>query len=169
MSSRRVTRPAAAVAAVAVTLLVAGCGGGGTVTVAGPSGAIASIGPSGIAISGSEGSLVVGGAQLPDGWPSEVPSPEGFTVQASARSGSGDTATYTVTWKADGDQTTAITSYVDSLKAAGFTVTSQVAASDMGGSGGVYELASASWQVGLVASVSDGTTNLLMSVEPASA
>ena len=78
----RTLAPAVAALAVASALLLSACGGGVSVS---SGDAAASIGPSGeMSISSSDGSLVVGPSALPDGFPSDVPTPEGFTIAAAA-------------------------------------------------------------------------------------
>ena len=156
---------AAAVAAVAV-LALAACGSGRTIVVSGTDGGVASIGPSGqVSVSSSEGSVVIGGKTLPAGWPSEVGQPAGFSVvtSASTTTSAGKQA-YTASFTADGNQLDAVNSWVESLKAAGFT--SKTGIGGTTASGGLATLSNADWNVSVI-SVYKDQTGLIVNVSPA--
>lgn len=158
--------PTAVAAAVACVGLLAGCAGGSTVTVQGPSGGVVSVGPSGgVSVSSSEGSIVVGSQQLPAGWPTAVGQPAGFTVMAAATTKVGGQDAYTASFAADGDQTAAVTSWIDGLVAQGFTKSSILGGA--GTAGGIVGLESAQWQVQTITVTAEGKSSLVVTVKPA--
>ena len=158
----RTLAPAVAALAVASALLLSACGGGVSVS---SGDAAASIGPSGeVSISSSDGSLVVGPSALPDGFPSDVPTPEGFTIAAAATTTVDGRDNFTITFQADGDKTAAVTSYVDGLKSDGYKVDSEFAG---GADGGVWQLSNKDWKVGIIASKADAKTAVIVNVAPA--
>ena len=101
---------------------------------------------------------------LPAGFPSAIPQPQGFTIETSARSSLDGQANFTVIYRADGDQSEAITTYVDDLKSTGFSLNSQVSGTDGTAANGIWRLSSSHWVLGLASRFSDGTTRLVLNL-----
>lgn len=157
------SRAAVAAALLAPALLLTACGGSG-VSVPG-----VSVGPSGeVSISSSDGSFELGGAKIPQGFPSEVPQPEGFTLESSAKLGSEGKQNFTLSYTAAGNQSDAVTAYVESLKSAGFTLDSEFTGDSGGSNGGIYTLKNASWTVGVISSIETDKTAVILNVTPVS-
>jgi len=166
MKARTFTSSVAALS-LAGALLLSACGGGSGTTVTVDDG-VASIGPSGeVSISSSDGSLVVGAATLPDGFPSEVATPEGFTIVAGAKTTVDGKDNFTITFSADGDKTAIIKQYVDSLKSDGYKVDSEFTGGSDGADGGVWQLSNTKWKVGIIASKDGSKTVVIANVAPA--
>ncbi len=164
--TRSITAAVGAVSLASV-LFLAACGSSAPLTT--PGGEAVSINPSGaISISDSAGSIVVGSDKLPDGFPSDVATPPGFTIGASAKTQVDGKDAYTVTFTEDGDQSQSVNDYIDTLKAAGFKVDSQFGGSASPNAGGVWQLSNSKWQVGLIESVEAGKTAVILNVMPAS-
>jgi hypothetical protein len=72
-----------------------------------------------VKIEGEDGTFEAGTGNLPEGWPADVPVPDGFTVYGGAV----DTASGTATaiFEAPGDATAQVEAYVASLESAGWT------------------------------------------------
>jgi len=156
-------RAAAGAFGLASVLLLTACGGSG-VSVPG-----VSVGESGeISISSSEGSIELGGAKIPEGFPSEVPQPEGFTLESSAKMAADGKQNFTISYTAAGDQSAAVTAYVEQLKGAGFTVESEYSGDSGSGTGGIYQLTNGTWSVGVISSVESDKTSMIVNVSPAS-
>jgi len=164
--TRSITAAAGAVSLASV-LFLAACSGGTSITT--PGGEAVSINPSGgISISDSAGSIVVGSDKLPDGFPSDVATPPGFTVGASAKTQVDGKDAYTVTFTQEGDQGQSVSDYIDTLKASGFKIDSQFGGSASPNAGGVWQLSNSKWQIGLIESVESGKTAVILNVMPAS-
>lgn len=71
-----------------------------------------------IKIDSSEGSINIGTGELPEGWPSDIPSPAGFELVASF--GSTAEGQFNATWQAEGDRTADAEALVKGLEAAGY-------------------------------------------------
>jgi PKD repeat protein len=155
-----------ACAAVMGALVLAGCGGGSTVVVTGPSGsAIASVGPSGqVSVSSSGGGIAVGTGKLPEGWPASVGVPEGFTVLGAATSSVSGKPTYTATLQAPGDATAAVNTWLDGLKAAGFVQEPGIGGTT--GAGSVTILKGATDTVTVIRTVNNNETGIVVGVKP---
>ena len=111
---------------------------------------------------GGEG--VPASATVPTGFPSAVPQPQGFTVDVGARSLLDGKANFTVIYRGDGDQSDAISTYVEDLKSTGFTLNSQVSGSDGNPANGVWRLSSTHWVLGLASRFENGTTTLVLNL-----
>jgi len=110
----------------------------------------------GIKVEASDGSAEIGTGNLPEGWPSDVPQPEGYTLVGSF----GDTkSTWTASWNAEGDRMAEVPAYIDAIVAQGFVV------EDTGSVPGTYRLSKGDRIVVVLAAlVPDGSTNISVSV-----
>lgn len=147
-----------AVAALASLGLLTGCGLGQQAAERiaeeqlGP-GSDVEIGEDGsIKIDSSDGSYEIGTGELPEGWPSDIPGPDGYTLVG----GLGDTTNkaWSATWLAEGDRMAEVQSYIDVLVGKGYAV------EETGGVPGLWSLKKGSTNVVVLAGLdgSGGTT-----------
>lgn len=148
-------------------LLLSACGGGSGATATDDTGDSSGGSSAEVSISSSDGSLVVGADTLPDGFPSEVATPEGFTIVAGAKTTVDGKDNFTITFSADGDKTSIVKRYVDSLKSDGYTVDSEFTGGSDGSDGGVWQLSNTDWKVGIIASKDGTKTVVIANVAPA--
>lgn len=112
-----------------------------------------------VKIDSSEGSMEIGdGSSLPEGWPSDVPAPEGFTLEGSMSADGGDGQSFTASFTADGDQTKALEEYVSSLEGDGWKKETAMS--------GLYSLTKGTSQVDIIGGFADGSTGIVINVAP---
>ena len=101
-----------------------------------------------IKVESSDGSYEIGTGELPEGWPSDIPGPEGYTLSG----GVGDTAnkTWSATWLAEGDRLAEVQSYIDVLTSKGY------APEDTGGVPGLWSLKKGGTMVLVLAALDGG-------------
>lgn len=117
---------------VALAFAVAACGGDDKKTVDLPGGGQVDVGQGddGITISGPSGNVNIGTGDLPDGWPSDFPIPDGATPAYSV--GAGTTVAVWFATDASLDDVKAF--FTSSLPAAGYNIDSTNDFSDSSGS-----------------------------------
>lgn len=155
------------VATAAISLLLSGCSLGqqaaqNTVDNVqeeqlGPNGSIDVNEDGSIEIETDDESISIGGGDLPEGWPSQLPSPTGFEIQTSYSEGSGEVMV--VSWYAEGERPEDIQAYVDEVIAAGYQVVTAVPES------GIWQLDSAGQTVNIVAVATGEVTTISVSVD----
>jgi hypothetical protein len=111
----------------ALTLLAAACGGDSPLDT--PAGDV-EVGEDGVTVEGPSGGEVnIGTGDLPEGWPSDFPIPDGATPAYSVAAGGGVSV-----WFASDQSTDELTSFFSTaLPAAGYTIDSQTDFSDATG------------------------------------
>ncbi|MHB8287739.1 MAG: hypothetical protein ACYDEY_00580 [Acidimicrobiales bacterium] len=135
----RTPRVAAVALAIAGAAILGGCGGGGT-TINTPQGKIHVSGTPGsggsYTFKGPHGSGQVSASstQLPSGFPSSVPLPDGYKVLGSYGTTSSGSSGWEVYLGVKGPPSAAASSYKQKLSSAGFTITSEESSSS-GGAG----------------------------------
>jgi hypothetical protein len=99
-------------------------------------------------------------AEVPDGFPSEVPLPSEGTLQVATKSADGQ---FSLTYKIDGDATAAANDYKNQLTSAGFTVESDAASAALGG----FQATGQGYNVVVLALGTAGASGLTIAVEKA--
>lgn len=182
------TRTALSAAAVALTLVASGCGGGsaetqaknaieeatggsadvdindGTMQITTDTGNVTVSGDGeAVKVESDEGTYQMGtGTELPDGFPGEVPVPRGELTSAMSSDG-----TFAVLFKVD-DAKKAFADYLKALESAGFELSGKTEGELNGNFFGTVSATGKGWDVSVSASAANGEEVLGLTVEKTS-
>jgi len=105
-------------------------------------------------------------AALPTDFPTSVPQPTDFALVSSVRSTIDGDPAFTVAYRAPGAKSDALQSYIDDLRSQGYTVTSKYDGEGID-RGGVWQMKSSKWRVGVTGTVATDATTVVVSIVPA--
>lgn len=123
-----------------------------------------------ISMESSEGSFSMGGGEIPDGFPEEVPLPDGFEVESAMAIGSDEVEqifTLTMTGEGQSDEADALAEDLQSrAEDAGFTITSTMVTDSGGGKTRNFGFENEDWTGGMSVSdlVDEGTIVVALNV-----
>lgn len=105
----------------------------------------------------ADGSMFsVGGGELPDGWPDEVPLPDGFTLEGSFSGSDGDKSTFNVTGSLTGDAAEEFNRIADAFTGAGWTEENRSTSNSGGSTMASATYSNSTWTVSLLVTGEDG-------------
>lgn len=112
-----------------------------------------------------DGSMTItSGGALPDGFPSEVVIPAGWTQITVSELSTADTKMYSLGFTVSGDIDTAVAEFTAPLEGNGFEEVGNVLSNEPGSEGAVLTWQSTQWSVTLVMATYDGEISVAVSV-----